>query len=232
MSKFISLINNVLSVFYPDLCVGCQQVLQQNEKHLCVHCMLHLPETNYHLDHSNPLTLLFAGRVPVKETASLLFFRKGTHAQHILHSLKYRGNKEIGAFLGEYYGRKLAESPLYQDIDLIIPIPLHPQKLKKRGYNQSEWIAKGLSAGMNVPYNTSLLVRTAFTDTQTKKGRYSRWENVKSVFAVTDHNTLRGKHILICDDVLTTGATMEAAISKLTENGDVTVSVVTLACAG
>ena len=232
MSKLKSLINNVLSVFYPDLCIGCHQALQQNEKHLCLNCLLHLPETNYHLDHGNPLTLLFAGRVPVKETASLLFFRKGTQTQGILHSLKYRGNKEIGAFLGEYYGRKLAESELFRDIDLIIPIPLHPKKLKKRGYNQSEWIAKGLSAGMNVPYNTSLLVRTTFTETQTKKSRYNRWENVKSVFAVTDTEQLRGKHILLCDDVLTTGATMEAAISKLTECGDVTVSVVTLACAG
>lgn len=232
MSKLKSLINNVLSVFYPDLCIGCHQALQQNEKHLCLNCLLHLPETNYHLDHGNPLTLLFAGRVPVKETASLLFFRKGTQTQGILHSLKYRGNKEIGAFLGEYYGHKLAESELFRDIDLIVPIPLHPKKLKKRGYNQSEWIAKGLSAGMNVPYNTSLLVRTTFTETQTKKSRYNRWENVKSVFAVTDTEQLRGKHILLCDDVLTTGATMEAAISKLTECGDVTVSVVTLACAG
>jgi ComF family protein len=231
MSKFISLINNVLSVFYPDLCVGCQQVLQQNEKHLCLDCMLHLPETNYHLDHSNPLTLLFAGRVPVKETASLLFFRKGTHAQHILHSLKYRGNKEIGAFLGEYYGRKLAESPLYQDIDLIIPIPLHPKKLKKRGYNQSEWIAMGLSKGLGLPYSNDFLVRATSTQPQTPKHRFSRWQNVKDVFQAADVEELAGKHVLVCDDVLTTGATTEAAIRKLLEVPGVRVSVVTLATA-
>lgn len=231
MLKLKTLIDNVLSVFYPHSCVGCHNVLQQNEEHLCINCMLHLPETNYHLDHDNPLTYLFAGRVPVKEVASLMFFRKGTHTQAILHSLKYNQNKEIGAYLGKYYGQRLRESPLFADIDFIIPIPLHPKKLKKRGYNQSEWIAKGLSQGMNIPYYSDLLIRTTYTETQTKKSRYHRWENVKEVFAITDVEKLKGKHILLCDDVLTTGATMEAAITKLLEAKDISISVVTLACA-
>lgn len=232
MSKLIALINNVLSLFYPNTCAGCGRVLQHNETVLCLHCLIHLPETNFHHDHHNPLTSLFAGRIHVKETASLLFFRKGSLTQNILHNLKYRGNKEIGSYLGEYYGHKLAESELYNDIDLIIPIPLHPKKLKKRGYNQSEWIAQGLSKSMNIPYDTSLLVRSSFTETQTRKSRYNRWENVKEVFTVTDYNKIKGLHILLCDDVLTTGATMEAAIKKLTDNNNVTVSVITLACAG
>lgn len=231
MLKLKALINNVLSVFYPHSCIGCHNVLQQNEEHLCLNCMLHLPETNYHLDHDNPLTYLFAGRVPVKEVASLMFFRKGTNTQAILHSLKYNGNKEIGAYLGEYYGKRLRESPLFDDIDFILPIPLHPKKLKKRGYNQSDWIAKGLSKGMEIPYYTDLLIRTTFTETQTKKSRYNRWENVKEVFAITDAEKLKGKHVLLCDDVLTTGATMEAAINKLLEAENITISVVTLACA-
>lgn len=228
MKKFL---NNLLSFFYPRLCIGCGDTLQQNEQLLCLKCFTHLPETNYHLEHDNPLRLIFAGRVPVREVASLLFFKKGNIVQNILHHLKYKGDKEIGKLLGNYYGEKLIQESRFQDIDYIIPIPLHPKKMKKRGYNQSEWIAMGLSQGMQKPYLDDILIRTQFTETQTKKSRFNRWENVKEVFAIQNEGTIRGKHLLLCDDVLTTGATMEAAIQELLKVPEVTISIVTLAAA-
>lgn len=232
MEKKTHLLKNLLSFFYPDLCISCHHALQQSETHLCLNCLIHLPETHYHLQPDNPIKTLFVGRVKVEQVASLLFYRKANQVQKILHSLKYKGNKEIGAYLGKYYGKQLHEVKEYQTIDLILPIPLHPKKEKKRGYNQSEWIAKGLSAGMKIPYTNDILVRTEFTETQTKKGRYNRWENVKDVFEVIHPEKITGKHILICDDVLTTGATMEAAIQKiLSLDNNIKVSVVTLACA-
>lgn len=223
--------NNLLSLFYPRLCVGCGDALQQNEEHLCLRCMMHLPETNFHKNHDNSLMNIFAGRVRVGEVASLLYYKKGNNVQHILHALKYKGQKELGSFLGEYYGHLLAQEPRFQSVDCIIPIPLHPKKQRKRGYNQSEWIAKGLSAGMGKPYRTDILTRAHFTETQTRKSRFNRWENVKEVFVATEDNSVRGLHLLVCDDVLTTGATMEAAIQQLQTLPDVKISVVTLATA-
>ncbi|MCQ2285082.1 MAG: ComF family protein [Bacteroidales bacterium] len=229
--KTNKLLDNVLSMYYPRLCVGCGNALQQNEELLCLHCLLHLPETNYFREHDNPLKLIFAGRVKVEEVSSLLFYKKGNSVQNMLHALKYKGKKELGSFLGSYYGEKLIQEPRYQQIDYIIPIPLHPKKQQKRGYNQSEWIAIGLSQGMNVPYTNEVLLRTTFTETQTKKSRFNRWENVKEVFAVQNADVFAGKHLLVCDDVLTTGATMEAAIQQLLTIEGVKISVVTLATA-
>lgn len=221
----------LLSFFYPRLCVGCGDALQQNEDLLCLKCQLHLPETNYHLESDNPLKLIFEGRVKVENVASLLFYKKGDTVQHIMQNFKYHGKKEIGSILGEYYGHKLMMNDGFRSVDYIIPIPLHPKKQRKRGYNQSEWIAMGLSKAMGKPYLSDVLVRTHFTETQTKKGRFSRWENVKEVFQVIDVEKITNRHLLICDDVLTTGATMEAAIQHLLEVPGVKVSVVTLATA-
>ena len=225
------LLDNIFSMFYPRLCAGCGNALRQNEELLCLHCLLHLPETHYHQQERNPLQDIFAGRVPVREVASLMFYHKGSIAQNILHQLKYKGKKEIGRYLGRYYGQQLRQEARFRSVDCILPIPLHPRKQRKRGYNQSEWIAMGLSEGMGIPYRNDVLVRTHFTDTQTKKSRFNRWENVKEVFAVQNPEIIRYQHVLVCDDVLTTGATMEAAIQHLIEVEGVTVSVVTLATA-
>lgn len=228
MKKFF---DNIVSMFYPRLCVGCGDALQHHEQLLCTHCLLHLPETNFHKEHDNPLKLIFAGRVKVEEVASYLSYKKGNTVQNILHNLKYKGKKELGSLLGLHYGRQLITEPRFQDIDYIIPIPLHPKKERKRGYNQSEWIAMGLSKGMGRPYLKDVLVRTHFTETQTKKSRFNRWENVKEVFQIQNGEQVCGKHLLVCDDVLTTGATTEAAVQQLLTIEGVRVSVVTLATA-
>jgi ComF family protein len=193
--------------------------------------LYNFPETRYHEFENSPLSQLFLGRVKVENVGSFLFYKKGNQAQKILHHLKYYGVKEVGEFLGNIYGAQLITQERWKTIDMILPIPLHKKKEKKRGYNQSEWIAKGLSAGMMIPYYTHLLIRTEFTETQTKKSRFHRWENVKEVFHLTDFNALENKHVLLCDDVLTTGATLEAAIQKLSAAPSVKISVATLATA-
>ena len=225
----MKLIDNILSLFYPRLCAACGDALQQNESCLCLNCMLHLPETQFYKEHFNPLRQVFDGRVPVEEVTALMSYKKANKTQKILHNLKYHGQKEIGAVLGEHFGGQLITEERYRSIQYILPIPLHPKKQRKRGYNQSEWIAKGLSKGMGIPYLTDVLVRTQFTDTQTRKSRFARWQNVKEVFAVQNPEKVAFSHVLVCDDVLTTGATMEAAIRKLLEVEGVRVSVVTLA---
>lgn len=223
--------STLLNFFYPRLCISCGNLLLQKEQFFCLHCLHNLPETRYHEFEDSPLSLLFRGRVPVENTGAFLFYKKGNHVQKILHHLKYNGGKDIGAFLGNIYGAQLIQHEKWRNVDVIIPIPLHQKKEKKRGYNQSEWIAKGLSSGMQIPYNTNLLIRSEFTETQTKKSRFHRWENVKEVFQLTDSNALINKHVLLCDDVLTTGATLEAAIQKLAATPTIKVSVVTLATA-
>ncbi len=165
----------------------------------------------------------------MEEVTALMSYKKANHTQKILHNLKYKGQKEIGAVLGEYFGGQLITEERYRSIQSILPIPLHPKKKRKRGYNQSEWIAMGLSKGMGIPYLTDVLVRTQFTDTQTRKNRFARWQNVKEVFEVQHPEKVAYTHVLVCDDVLTTGATTEAAIRKLIEVDGVKVSVVTLA---
>lgn len=231
MKQNLKILQNFISFFYPRCCLGCQKTLLQGEDQLCLHCFTHLPETNYHLFQDNPINYMFSGRVKVELASALLFYKKGNLTQHILHHLKYRGDKEIGELLGSYYGKKLQQTPPFQAIDLILPIPLHPKKERRRGYNQSEWIAKGLSCTMQIPYYNNVLIRSTFTETQTKKNRFSRWTNVKEVFQIVQPDLIRRKHILLCDDVLTTGATMEAAIIKLLEIEDIKVSVVGLALA-
>ena len=225
----MKLINNILSLFYPRLCAACGDALQQNEPCICLDCMLHLPETEFHKEHFNPLRHVFDGRVPVEEVTALMSYKKANKTQKILHNLKYKGQKEIGAILGEYLGGQLITEERYQGIQYILPIPLHPKKLRKRGYNQSEWIAMGLSKGMGIPYLTDVLIRSQFTETQTRKSRFARWQNVKEVFSVQHPEKVAHTHVLVCDDVLTTGATTEAAILKLLEVEGVRVSVATLA---
>jgi ComF family protein len=232
MKKISTLLENLFTFFYPRLCVSCNNALREKEQFFCLHCHYSLPETKYHLLDHNPLIFTFMGRVDVDYTASYLFYRKGNHVQHILQEIKYKGNKELGEFLGYNYAIELKQDKIFEQIDLILPIPLHKKKEKRRGYNQSEWIAKGLSKGLERPYLSDVLVRVDFTETQTKKSRFNRWENVKNVFQVQQEELIKNKHVLVCDDVLTTGATMEAALKELIKVEGVKVSVVTLAVTG
>ncbi|MEJ6735526.1 MAG: phosphoribosyltransferase family protein [Flavobacteriales bacterium] len=176
--------------------------------------MVNLPKTNFHKDKDNPVNKVFWGRVDVEMASSFYLFSKKSKVQNLLHNLKYRGVKEVGSVLGELFGFELNNSKFYKDIDFIVPVPLHQNKLKKRGYNQSEWIAIGLSKSMKVPVNIDSLYRRSDSETQTKKSRYKRWENVGEIFGLANNN-LEGKRILLVDDVVTTGATIEACAQLL-----------------
>lgn len=207
--------SSFFNLIYPKLCAACNKSLLKDEKHICFACQFSLPKTNYHQHKNNDVSKLFWGRVPIETAAAFYKFSKKNKVQHLLHQLKYKDNKEVGNFVGKLYGYELKNSVHFQDIDFIIPVPLHPKKLKIRGYNQSEWIAIGLSESMNIPLNTTDLYRTEHSQSQTKKGRYSRWENVGSIFAVKNETALRDKSILLVDDVITTGATLEACTVPL-----------------
>jgi len=191
--------------------------------------LFHLPKTNFHNDSNNAVCQLFWGRAEVEMATAFLFFTKSGRVQHLIHQLKYSKKPGIGVYLGKLFGKDLLKSPNFQQIDVIIPVPLHPKRTKVRGYNQSEKISDGLSQTMKIPVDTTSFVRRTNTETQTRKNRFSRWENVKEVFSVEDENALKNKHILLVDDVITTGATIESCIRKLTAIEGTRVSVVSLA---
>ncbi len=224
------MLNDFFNLIFPRLCRACNSTLLKNESVICYACQLNLPKTNYHLDLENPVQKIFWGRVPVKMASSYYHFTKGGKVQNLLHNLKYKGVKDVGVKIGELYGYELKHSEYFNHIDYIIPIPLHKNKLKKRGYNQSDYFAEGLSKSMGVPLNTTNLVRSVDTKTQTKKARYKRWENVSEIFSLTNPSELDSKTVLLVDDVITTGATMEAAIQTLVDN-KCEVIVATMACA-
>ena len=224
-------LEDLFSLFFPDLCLGCGEPLVKGEQFLCSICQFHLPRTNFQFDADNAVARVFWGRVRLESAASFCYFTKGSNIQRLLHKLKYEGNREIGLYLGETYGRELKASPLFGEIDLIIPVPLHPGKQRKRGYNQSEAIGQGLARAMNAALLTNVLARNTNTSTQTKKTRYKRWENVENVFEVRRPDIIAGKNLLLVDDVITTGATLEACATELLCVKDVRVSVVSIAFA-
>ncbi|MBI4946784.1 MAG: ComF family protein [Bacteroidetes bacterium] len=223
------MLNDFLSLIFPKVCAACGKSLLKSEESICTYCLYHLPKTNFHLYNDNPVIKLFWGRTNIFSASSLYTFSKGSKVQHLIHQLKYRGKKEIGVSLGKYYGRELKTSPLFSSSNLVIPIPLHPKKLKKRGYNQSETFAQGIAESMQAENGSNLLIRTHYSETQTRKSRFARWENVEEIFKVVSPEKIQGKHVLLVDDVVTTGSTLEACANKILEVPDTKVSVATIA---
>ena len=225
---FPNFINDLIALFYPNICAACSEPLVQNEQLLCTTCRYELPKTNYHTNPDNEVAQIFWGRVPITYASAHFYFQKGGRVQELLHKLKYKGQQNIGIELGKMIGRDLRSSP-FNEIDVIIPVPLHKNKKKKRGYNQSECIASGLSEALKKPLNTDTLYRIVANPTQTKKHRYERWNNVEGIFDLTDPEKIADKHILLIDDVITTGATLEACASTLLLARNVKVSILALA---
>lgn len=191
--------------------------------------MLDLPKSNYHREKENPFFHKFSGRIPVKFVMTLFKFVKSGKVQHLLHALKYKNQPEIGVQLGRVYGADLVLDEYKDQFDIIVPVPLHPSKRRKRGYNQSEEFGKGLSEVLEIPCTEKFLKRVKATTTQTKKSKLNRWENVSEVFEVEQKEELKGKRILLVDDVVTTGATLEACGQKLLEAGCSDVSIACIA---
>ena len=178
----------------------------------------------------NPVIKLFWGRTSIFSASSMYSFNKGSKVQHLIHQLKYRGKKEIGVSLGKHYGNELKTAPLFSTASIIVPVPLHSKKLKKRGYNQSETFAQGLAESMRAENPSDVLIRTFASETQTKKSRFARWKNVEEIFKVASPEKITGKHVLLVDDVVTTGATLEACANKILEVPGTKVSVAAIAC--
>lgn len=206
-----------VQLIYPRVCPSCGNALFRNEKLLCTYCLYNLPKTNFHTIENNPINELFVGRVRIEHSAALFHFHKRGRVQRLLHQLKYKGRTDIAVFLGEILGKDLSKNELFSQIDCIIPVPLHKDRLRERGYNQSEQIAIGLSKSMKVPIDTTSLVRNKFTHTQTKKTQQARWENVKTAFEVINTKALENKNILLVDDVITTGSTIESCVKVINE---------------
>ena len=225
----MTLIEDFISLFFPRVCNACEAPLMHNEEIICMSCLFHLPKTNFHQDQENPVSRLFWGRVNIHAAAAFYYFRKGSKIQHLMHQFKYKGHKEVGVFIGDLYGDELKKSPCFNTVNVVIPVPLHRKKIKKRGFNQSERFAMGLSQSMKIDLVTSVLVRKTASETQTKKTKFRRWENVKEIFDIEQAETLEGKHLLLVDDVITTGSTIEACATVLHQIPGVKVSVAGMA---
>ena len=231
MNYFYDLWDDFISLLFPRLCYGCGNHLLRNENLLCTGCYVTIPRTNYHLEIENPVAQLFWGRCLLEKAAAFSFYNKGSRIRNLIHNLKYKGIKALGCELGRIYALSLKSSGFTSGIDLIIPVPLHPSKKRIRGFNQSESISVGIADVTGLPVDTYSLVRIMISATQTNRSRYERWTNVEGIFRVVDAEAISGRHILLVDDVITTGSTIESCANELLKVEGVRVSVVALAFA-
>lgn len=224
-----SLFKSLLNLFYPNNCLICSETLIKGEDQICLLCLNDIPRTNYHLKEGNPVEMRFWGKVEIERASSFFFFNKGSAFQYVIHDLKYRGNKEIGVLFGRIAAADLLESAAFRTIDVIVPVPIHKKKEAKRGFNQSEMIARGIAEMMHKELVCDNLYRALEKTSQTDKSVFERYENTKDVFAIRDIERFENKHILLVDDVLTTGSTLESCVKVLQESKGVKISIFTLA---
>jgi competence protein ComFC len=229
--QLMALINDFLSLIYPRYCEACEGLLYKHERVICNKCALGLPKSNFHLNNKNPIVMALGGRVPLQNASSLFVFEKAGKVQNLLHALKYEKQQVIGELMGQTFYNDLKNSSFFEGIDHVVPIPLHKKKQRARGFNQSECFAKGISEKSGIPMDTQSFIRAIETSTQTKKGKAERWLNVKDAFAIKDPEVFKNKHILLVDDVITTGATIEGAWQALKTIEGIKISVATIAYA-
>lgn len=230
MNSMNNIVSDFINLIYPRICLICGENLIRHENQICLKCIQNIPRTHFHLHPDNPVEKRFWGKVEVFRASSFFFFEKGSPFRKLLHELKYKDNPEIGVIMGRLAASELLQSADFQSITTIVPVPLHPNKLRKRGYNQSECIARGLSEILEKPVELNLLKKIHENTTQTRKGVYERFENTTGIFeALTEIGA--DEHLLLVDDVLTTGSTLEACVAALLQKGNVKVSIFTLAVA-
>ena len=231
IARLKNIFSSTLHLFYPHLCTGCGSDLLKEQNLLCIKCMHNLPHTNFAVFANNQIEKDFWGRIPLTAAYSQFYFSKEFLIQHLIHHIKYKGDTKIGFYLGEMMGKTLLNSNRFSTIDALIPLPLFADKEHKRGYNQATVICNGISAVMNIPVLNNAVIRQQATQTQTRKHRTERWENVKDSFKVAKANEISGKHLLLVDDVVTTGATLEACGHVILQVANVKLSMATLAYA-
>ncbi len=223
--------NYLINLFFPKVCAGCHTILISNETVLCTTCRHEMPLTQYHLDPKNEAVKKFYGKIAIEHASALLYFNKKGIVQELIHNLKYRGHEEIGTVLGNWYVEDLKELVLETPFDMVIPVPLHPKKFRERGYNQVTTFGKAVAQGLNIDYNGTILYRKKYSKTQSKKNLAGRSDNIENIFDVIAAEENQNKHFLIVDDVLTTGATLEACARALLKIPGAKISIVCMAIA-
>ncbi len=222
------IVEELTHYFYPIRCAVCKTKLLPKEKGVCLHCLYKLPKTNNFDELNNIGEVLLAGRFPFEGVASFAFFTKEGLLQSLIHELKYNNKPFIGNLLGALFGEDLLKSNFIKPIDVIVPVPLHPKKKAIRGYNQAEAFAQGISKATSIPVSIGELIRVINNPTQTKRSKTERWENVKGIFEVVSNQAFQNKHVLLVDDVITTGSTLEACANALLECRHIKISIATI----
>ena len=221
----MSWFSDFLSLIFPRVCQSCRTPLLKGEQTICTKCIATLPYTRYWEYNDNPVAQKFWGQVDIVAATSLLHFRKGTKIRKLVHLLKYKGNTDVGYKLGLLLGSNIKQNSHFSDVDIVVAVPLHPKKQKKRGYNQSDFIADGVAEALGATPMPNLIRRKQNNETQTRKNRVERYQNVRSIFEVPEPSLATGKHILIVDDVITTGATVESCAAELLSSTSCKVSI-------
>ncbi|QMU66108.1 MAG: ComF family protein [Flavobacteriaceae bacterium] len=224
-----SFIKDLFSLFYPALCPLCEQPLLLGEMVICTVCRHDMPVIYDKNFKKNKIATVFYGKIPIVYATSFLLFQKEGKVKKLIHELKYRGNQSIGIFLGKWFGTLLLHSVIFKDIDIVIPVPLHKKKQRKRGYNQLTTFGESISKILNIPYMEGVLLRSSVSKSQTFKNRFERFSDLTTKFYVSDHTILENKHILLIDDVITTGATLEACCLELQKTPAIKISIITMA---
>lgn len=222
---------SVLHLLFPHVCTGCGNDILSTDTMLCMKCIDAMPETNFELHLNNPVEKTFWGRLPLVSGTAQFYFTKESLMQHLMHQFKYKGNRELGMQLGKIMGDQIIRSRRFDDIRALIPLPLFPAKEKRRGYNQATVLCQGMAESMKVPVLDKVIIRPQHTETQTKKGRIERWKNMEGKFVIKNPEAIRNKHVLLVDDVVTTGATLESCGNELLQAENIRLSVATLCIA-
>jgi ComF family protein len=224
----MKLLKDLFYLFYPNICANCNEQLLQNEKVICTFCRHDLPLTNFQSYTKNKVSRIFSGRITIEKAYSLLFLRKQGITKNLIHDLKYKGNEEVGVFFGNWIGEIVAKNKEFSTVDFIVPVPIHAKKKKIRGYNQVTKFGECLSMHLKVPLNEDVLIRQSATKTQTLKSRFERFNDLESKFSARNTSVFKEKHILIIDDVITTGATLEACAQELLKTPGIKISILTM----
>lgn len=224
-----TVMHSLVHLFLPHTCAGCSNDVLDRDQLLCLSCINRLPLTAFHLYAENPIEKIFRGRLAITAATSLYYFTKDSVLQHLLHQLKYKGKREIGEYIGRRMGEALQDAPRFSTVDAMVPMPLYAARERKRGYNQAGLLCQGIAGIAGLPVLKDVIVRKTASETQTHKSRRERWANISGRFEVIRPEAVRGKHVLLVDDVITTGATLEACGHELLAGNDSQLSIFTTA---